>query len=102
MDMNRMMQQAQKAAQEMQRLQEELAQTSVQGSAGGGIVNVTVSGARDIQGISISPEAVDPDDIEMLEDLILAAFQDAMEKAEKLSNEKLGPLTQGLSLPGLF
>lgn len=102
MDMNRMMQQAQKAAQEMQRLQEELAQTSVQGSAGGGIVNVTVSGARDIQGISISPEAVDPDDIEMLEDLILAAFQDAMEKAEKLSNEKLGPLTQGLNLPGLF
>lgn len=102
MDMNRMMKQAQQAAQQMQQIQEELGQTIIEGTAGGGMVTATVTGAREVQGIKISPEAVDPDDTEMLEDLIVAALQDAMEKAEKLSNDKLGPLTQGLNLPGIF
>lgn len=102
MDMNRMMQQAQQAAQEMQQIQEELGRTTIEGTAGGGMVTATVTGTREVQGIKISPEAVDPDDTEMLEDLIVAALQDAMDKAEKLSNDKLGPLTSGLNLPGIF
>lgn len=102
MDLNRMMREAQKAAQQMQQVQEELAATEVEGTAGGGMVTVTVSGARDVKNISISPEAIDPEDVEMLEDLILAAMQDAMARAEELSQEKLGPLTSGLNIPGLM
>lgn len=97
-----MMREAQKAAQQMQQVQEELANTEIEGSAGGGMVTVTVTGTRDVKNISISPEAIDPDDVEMLEDLILAALQDAMNRAEELSNEKLGPLTSGLNIPGLM
>lgn len=101
MDLNRMMQEAQKAAQQMQAVQEELANTNIEGSAGGGMVTVTVTGARDVKAINIQPDAVDPDDVEMLEDMILAAIQDAMDQAEKLSEAKLGPLTSGLNIPGL-
>lgn len=105
MDMNRLMQQAQKAAQQMQSAQQELAETIVEGSAGGGMVTVTMSGARDVQSIKISPEAVDPEDVEMLEDLIVAAMQDASAKAEEISADKLGNIglggLGGLNIPGL-
>jgi DNA-binding YbaB/EbfC family protein len=105
MDMNRLMQQAQKAAQQMQSAQQELAETIVEGTAGGGMVTVQMTGARDVQSISISPDVVDPDDVEMLEDLILAALQDATQKAEALSAEKLGSIglggLGGLNIPGL-
>jgi DNA-binding YbaB/EbfC family protein len=102
MDLNRMMQQAQKAAREMQQVQEELANTVIDGTAGGGMVSVQVTGDRQVRSIKISPEAVDPDDVEMLEDLLLAALQDAMSKAEELSEQKLSPLTSGLNIPGLM
>jgi hypothetical protein len=92
--------------QEMQnkltRIQEELANTTVEGTAGGGMVTVTVNGQKQVQGISISPEAVDPSDIELLEDMVLAALQDAMTNAENLAAEKLGPLTGGMNIPGLM
>ena len=102
MDMNRLMQQAQKAAQQMQSAQEELASVMIEGTAGGGMVTVQMSGSRDIQSIKISPDVVDPDDVEMLEDLILAAVQDAGAKAEELTASKLGNLgLGGLNIPGL-
>lgn len=102
MDMNRLMQQAQQAAQQMQQAQAELASTIVEGTAGGGMVTVQMTGGRDVQSISISPDVVDPEDVEMLEDLLLAALQDATAKAEELSASKLGNIgLGGLNIPGL-
>ena len=86
----------------MQKIQEELAETIIEGTAGGGMVTVQVNGLRQMQGIKISPDAVDPDDVEMLEDMILAAVQDAMNNAEELSAEKMGALTGGIKIPGLM
>jgi nucleoid-associated protein EbfC len=86
----------------MQKIQEELAETIVEGTAGGGMVTAQVTGLRQMQGIKISPEAVDPDDVEMLEDLILAAVQDAMNNAEELSADKMSELTGGMKIPGLM
>lgn len=88
--MQNLMKQAQKMQQEMAKAQEELAETEVVGSAGNGLVSVTVNGKNEFLGISIKPEAVDTDDMEMLEDLITAAMNDAKEKAAALSEEKLG------------
>lgn len=90
-NMNQMMMQARKMQQDLQKAQEEIAETEVVGSAGG-VVEVVITGDRKVVSVSIEPEAVDPDDIEMLEDLIVAAFNSAMEEADKLSAEKLGPM----------
>lgn len=86
----------------MQKIQEELGETIVEGSAGGGMVTAQVNGLRQMHGIKISPDAVDPADVEMLEDMILAAVQDAMNNAEELSAEKMGALTGGMKIPGLM
>ncbi len=94
--MKKMMAQAQKMQQGMMKAQEELADERIEGSAGGGIVKVTVTGQSDVVGIKISAEAVDPDDVEMLEDLVLAAIHDAVEKARTASEKKMG----GLGVPG--
>ena len=94
--MKKMMAQAQKMQQNMMKAQEELAEERVEGTAGGGMVKVTVTGQSDIVGISISPEAVDPEDVEMLEDMILAAISDAVEKSRELAQKKMG----GLGVPG--
>ena len=85
----------------MTKIQQELAETVVDGTAGGGAVVAQVTGAREFQGIKIDPSAVDPEDVEMLEDLITAAVQDAMTKAAALSEEKMGALTGGMKIPGL-
>ena len=85
----------------LQRAQEELAATTVEGSAGGGAVRVTMSGEQKIQAIAIEPDVVDPEDVEMLEDLVLAAIHDAAERASALQADSLGMLTGGLDLPGL-
>jgi DNA-binding YbaB/EbfC family protein len=84
------------------KIQEELADTVVEGPAGGGVVTAQVTGAREFKGIKIDPSAVDPDDVEMLEDLITAAITDAMAKAQTLSEDKLGALTGGIKIPGLM
>jgi DNA-binding YbaB/EbfC family protein len=84
------------------KIQEELAETVVEGTAGGGVVTAQVTGAREFKGIKIDPSAVDPDDVEMLEDLITAAITDAMAKAQTLSEDKLGALTGGIKIPGLM
>jgi DNA-binding YbaB/EbfC family protein len=94
-----------KAIQQMQmrleKVQKELGETIVEGSAGGGVVVARVTGQKDFQSIKIDPSAVDPDDVEMLEDMINAAITDAMNKAGAMMEEKMGALTGGLKIPGL-
>lgn len=90
-NMQNMIKQAQKMQQEMAKAQEELAEAELTGTAGGGLVEVRVSGKNEFLGISIKPEAVDPDDVEMLEDLIAAAMSDAKAKADELAQQKMGP-----------
>lgn len=99
MDMQALMRQAQKMQSDMARVQEELQETMVEGVAGGGVVKVTASAAGGIRSITISPEVVDPDDVEMLQDLILAAINDANAKAQEISNSRMGAVTGGLKLP---
>jgi DNA-binding YbaB/EbfC family protein len=84
------------------KIQQELADTVIEGTAGGGVVTVQVNGAKEFLGIKIDPSAVDPDDVELLEDVITVAVKDAMSKAQATSEEKLGFLTAGLNLPGLM
>lgn len=86
----------------MMKIQEELEEAVVEGSAGGGVVKVEVSGQREMKSIKIDPSAVDPEDVEMLEDLVLAAVTDAMEKAAKMNEEKMSALTGGMKIPGLM
>lgn len=86
----------------MMKIQQELEEAVVEGTAGGGVVKVEVSGQREMKSIKIDPSAVDPEDVDMLEDLVLAAVQDAMEKATKLNEEKMSALTGGMKIPGLM
>ena len=88
--MQNLMKQAQKMQEEMQKAQAELEETEIEGSSGGGLVKVVMNGKKVITGIEISPDAVDLDDMTMLEDLIVAAINDAYAEADKLSQEKLG------------
>ncbi|HYY75502.1 MAG TPA: YbaB/EbfC family nucleoid-associated protein [Gaiellaceae bacterium] len=104
MDVNKMMQQVQQMQAEMAKAQEELANERVEASVGGGMVTVTASGAGDVVGIKISPEAIDPDDPETLEDLVLAGVNEALRNAQDLAQSKLGGAVgglKGLGLPGL-
>lgn len=92
MNMQNMLKQAQKMQQEMERKNEELKNTELVGVSGGGMVEVVITGKNEIKAVRIKPEAVDPDDVEMLEDLIMAAIKDAQSKAEALSKDTLGTL----------
>jgi DNA-binding YbaB/EbfC family protein len=87
---------------EMQKAQEELAEKTVEGTAGGGMVTVVANGHKQILEVKIKEEVVDPDDIEMLQDLILAATNDALKKVDELANDMMGQFTKGLNIPGLF
>ena len=100
-NLQQMMKQAQKMQQQMASAQAELAEAELTGTAGGGLVTVTVKGTGDVVGIKIDPKAVDPDDVETLEDLIVAALHNAAEEARALTESKMGPLAGGLGLPGL-
>ena len=88
--MQNLMKQAQKMQEEMQKAQAELEEMEIEGSAGGGLVKVTMTAKKVVQSLTITPDAVDTDDITMLEDLIIAALNDGYEKAEKVYNEKMG------------
>lgn len=89
-------------AQEMlAKAQAELAATSIEGTAGGGAVRISMNGEQKITGITLSPDVVDPEDVEMLQDLIMAAITDASEKASDLQSQSFGAITGGLGLPGL-
>ena len=83
------------------KIQQELEETTVEGSSGGGVVSATVTGGKVFKGIKIDKSAVDPDDVEILEDLITAAITDAMDKATKLAEDKMAAITGGLKIPGL-
>ncbi len=96
-----MMKQAQKLQAKLASVQEELGQKEVEGSAGGGMVVVKANGHQEVLGIKIDPEVVDPEDVEMLEDLILAAIQQAREKAQQLSEQEMQKATAGLIPPGM-
>lgn len=98
-NMGNMMKQAQKAMEQMQRLEQELAATKVEGSAGGGMVRVEATGAGVFESVHIDPQVVDADDVEMLQDLVLSAFREAQEKANKLKQDRIGELTAGLPIP---
>ena len=100
--MNQMMKQVKKMQEQMMKAQEELGNQTVEGSAGGGVVTVTVNGHKQVKSIVIKPEAVDPDDVEMLQDLVLAAVNDALTKAEEMANQNMGKFTGGMKIPGLF
>jgi nucleoid-associated protein EbfC len=98
----KMMQQLQQMQTKLMKAQEELGNTEVEGSAGGGAVKVTMNGHRELRNLQIAPEAVDPEDVETLQEMIVAAFNDASKKAQDLSESKLGGLTGGMKIPGLF
>jgi DNA-binding YbaB/EbfC family protein len=95
----------QKMAREMQanmaKAQEELAAATVEGTAGGGAVVVMLSGTQDIKSVKIQKDAVDPEDVETLQDLVLAAFTDALKKSRELAAQRLGGVTGGLKIPGM-
>lgn len=99
--MQQMMKQVKKMQEQMLKAQEELAGKTVEGSAGG-VVTVTANGQKKIMSIAIKPEAVDPEDVEMLQDLVLTAVNDALAKADELANKDMGKLTGGMNIPGLF
>ena len=106
MDMNKMLQQVQEMQAQMEKVQDELANETVQASAGGGMVTVTATGALEIKEIKISPEAIDPDDPELLADMVLAAVNEALRSAQSLAQSKLGGAAGlgdlgGLGLPGM-
>lgn len=100
-NMNRMMKQVQKMQADMARVQEELGEKTVEGTAGGGMVTVVANGHQDIVSISIEPDAVDPEDVEMLEDLVLAAVNEAVRSAREMAADEMGKVTGGLNIPGL-
>ena len=95
------MRQAKELQAKLAKAQEELEDTTLEASAGGGAVTITINGQQKVQSVKISPEAVDPQDIELLEDLILTAMNEAVKKSQELAQERLGALTGGLKIPGL-
>jgi DNA-binding YbaB/EbfC family protein len=100
-NMNSMMKQAQKLQKKMLKTQEELALKTVEASAGGGMVKVVANGGQNIESILFEKEVVDPEDIEMLQDLVMAAVNDALKKSQEMVSSEMGKLTGGLNIPGL-
>lgn len=101
-DMNSMMRQAKKLQDEMAKTQEQLEQQEYDVTSGGGVVSVKITGKREIKKITIKPEAVDPEDVEMLEDLVAAAVNEAIRKVDEVSSSEMEKVTGGLNMPGLF
>jgi DNA-binding YbaB/EbfC family protein len=101
-NMNQMMKQVKKMQEQMMKAQEELATKTVEGTAGGGVVTVTVNGSKQLVNVAIKPEAVDPEDVEMLQDLVLTAVNDALAKVDEIANKDMGKFTGGMKIPGLF
>lgn len=101
MDMNKMMKQVAKMQQELAKAQEELSETEFTGTSGGGLVTVSVTGDGDFTSVKIKPDAVDPDDPTMLEDLVLAAINEATRVQKETTQQKLGDVGAGMNIPGM-
>lgn len=101
-NMNQMMKQVKKMQEQMLKAQEQLADKKVTGTSGGGAVTVEVNGHKKVLSINLKPEVVDPEDIEMLQDLVITAVNDALTKAEDLANDDMSKFTGGMKIPGLF
>lgn len=101
-NMNNMIKQAQKMQQDMLKMQEEIESQEFEATAGGGVITVKMSGKKELTAVTIKPEAVDPDDVEMLEDLILTAVNDVLAKVDSANASKMSSITGGLNLGGLF
>ncbi len=95
------MQMMRKMQRQMEKIQQELEEIRIETSAGGGLVKVVINGQQDIESISISPDAVDPEDVELLEDLVLAAVNDAVSESRSVAARKMSALTGGMKIPGL-
>ncbi|HDZ23367.1 MAG TPA: YbaB/EbfC family nucleoid-associated protein [Desulfobacteraceae bacterium] len=100
-NMGQIMKQAQQFQAKVAKLQEDLGDRTVEASAGGGMVTVVANGRQEIVSISIDPEVIDPEDREMLQDLVIAAVNDGLAKAKEMVNEEMGKLTKGMNLPNL-
>ena len=101
-NMQQLARQAQKLQQQMTKMQEELEAREYEASAGGGVVTVKVNGKKELLGIEIKPEAVDPEDVELLQDMVVAAINEALRQADETVEREMGKLTGGLGIPGLF
>lgn len=101
-NMNNLMKQAQKMQKQMAEMQEEMENKRYLATVGGGVVTAEVSGKKEVTKITIDPDAVDPDDVEMLEDMVLAAVNEALRKAEEESSSQMSKLTGGMGMPGMF
>jgi DNA-binding YbaB/EbfC family protein len=101
-NMNNLLKQAQKLQKQMEEVKAELEEKTVESSAGGGAVTVVVNGKKQLVDIKIKQEAVDPDDVEMLQDLVMTAVNSAIEKADEMMTDGMGKLTGGMNFPGMF
>ncbi len=102
MNMQQMMKQARKMQQQLESAQEEIKNLEVDASAGGGMVKAVVSGSGELKSLSIDPACVDPEDVELLQDMIVAAITEAQKSAQELGAQRMGSITGGLNIPGLF
>jgi len=101
-NMAKMMKQVQKLQADMARIQEELKEKRVEATSGGGMVRVEVTGGLEVKALEIKPEAIDPEDPELLADLVMAAVNEGIRKAQEMSQQEMARITGGLSLPGIF
>lgn len=101
-NMQGMMKKVQKMQQDMLKMQEELKNRTVEATAGGGAVTVVVTGRKTVEKVTIAPSAVDPEDVEMLEDLVITAINEAMRKVDEMTEKEMGKITGGMKLPGMF
>jgi len=102
MNMNNLMKQAQKMQKQMAEMQEQLADRTLEISAGGGAVKVTINGEKQITSLVISPDVIDPDDVEMLQDLVMSAVNEAIRQMDETVNSQMQKITGGMNVPGLF
>lgn len=102
MNMQQMMKQARKMQQQLESAQEELKGLTVDATAGGGMVKAVVNGSGDLLSVTIDPEAIDPEDVELLQDMIVAAVNEAQRSAQELANQRMGSIAGGMNIPGLF
>jgi len=102
MNMQHMLKQAQKMQRQMEEMQAELANKALEVSAGGGAIKVTINGEKQLTDLVISPDVIDPDDVEMLQDLVISAVNEAIRQMDESTNAQMSKLTGGMNLPGLF